>query len=341
MVSLRHFPDYLHFVEITLEKLRVTPERRDEIRAAKQGSDKWIGHRYGRLTASNFGSAVGHNKFCTPRELLGKMLWPSYYQFDGNAATRHGSNHEPVAREAYKAWMLEMTESDGVTKQLIFDEPGLTVSIETPWLAMSPDGEIEVQCFHQPPWAPSVYYGLIEYKCPFRDRPYMNPSIPDYYFDQMQGQMAVDGKARFCDFVVWTSKELVVRRVAFNSDYWIKELFPALNRFYFDEFLPRLYFQSRNKLRTGEIDPYEPIPGVLMPTSMNIMIVSKSPCCVPKNENENSESKKNTKIDTDSVHRRLAALYGNDLSKYPASIVISAPQSQSQEGFDENGNVIM
>jgi len=328
---MQNSSEYVAFAAATIDTLRVTPDERARIRNAEQGSDAWLGYRRGRLTASNFGAAAGHNKFCTTRELLKRMLWPPA-KFERTAAMQHGTRHEPVAREAYQAWMLEMTDEDALVDRIEFAEPGLTVSLEVPWLAMSPDGELKVHLRDQPTWAPSVARGLIEYKCPFRDRPYMNPSIPDYYFDQMQGQMAIDGRATFCDFVVWTSKEIVVRRVGFDADYWTNELFPALRRFYFDEFLPRLFLKSRRKLREGEIDPVEPLAA----STCCIASAGTSPTHAPAGSSaavdENDEDRR--RFDTDAVHRRLAALYGGDLSHYPASIVV-------RPEFDADGHVEM
>lgn len=326
--TLERLPEYIAFVASTIETLRVTPERRAEIRAEKQGTGRWLGYRRGRLTASNFGAAAGNNKFCSTRELLKRMLWPPA-QFERNAAMRHGTNHEPVARETYKAWMLEMADSDDVTERLEFAEPGLTVSLEIPWLAMSPDGEITVHLRHQPTWAPPVAHGLVEYKCPVRGRPYMNPSIPDYYFDQMQGQMAVDGRATFCDFVVWTSNEIVMRRVAFDATYWGDVLFPALRRFYFDEFLPRFFLKSRGKLRTGEIDVIVPIPGVELPASACAFSV-KSPTVAPAGSQATTTDDDEHTFDTDGVHRNLADKYGQ-----------ASTDNSADAGFDDSGIVVL
>jgi len=325
--ALQNSPEYVAFVAATIDTLRVTPKERAQIRNAEQGSDAWLGYRRGRLTASNFGAAAGHNKFCSVRELLKRMLWPPA-KFERNAAMLHGTRHEPVARETYQAWMFEMTDDDALVERIEFAQPGLTVSLEVPWLAMSPDGEIAVYLREQPAWAPSVARGLIEYKCPFRDRPYMNPSIPDYYFDQMQGQMAIDGRATFCDFAVWTSKEISVRRVGFDADYWTNDLFPALRRFYHDEYLPRLFLKSRRKLREGEIDAAEPVPGLLAAGAA--YSVGPSPASATAGS---EPAAGDDAFDVDAVHRRLAATHGDDFSHYPASIVSSGV------AFDADGRV--
>jgi len=63
--------------------------------------------------------------------------------------------------------------------------------------------------------------------------------IPPYYFDQIQGTMAVTGR-EWCDFVVWTPSQTQITRYYFDADYWNMSLLPALEKFYFNLLLPSL-----------------------------------------------------------------------------------------------------
>ena len=56
------------------------------------------------------------------------------------------------------------------------------------------------------------------------------------YFDQVQGLMGISG-ARWCDFIVYTSKGLSVDRIKFDQDYW-NTLCGKLCDYYFKYFLP-------------------------------------------------------------------------------------------------------
>jgi hypothetical protein len=55
------------------------------------------------------------------------------------------------------------------------------------------------------------------------------------YYSQVQGQMGVTG-ARWCDFIVYTSKGLYVQRIPFNHRHW-SELKDKLEAYYFNQFV--------------------------------------------------------------------------------------------------------
>ena len=129
---------------------------------------------------------------------------------------------------------------------------GFVVNSIFPWLGASPDfviGESNLQ-------ASSL--GLGEIKCPFSKRdntikeacqdPIFFLTVADdkitlkqnhAYFYQIQGAMATL-QLQWCDFVVYTSKDLFVERITFNSSFWEKSLVPELTRFYFEFVLPKL-----------------------------------------------------------------------------------------------------
>ena len=58
------------------------------------------------------------------------------------------------------------------------------------------------------------------------------------YYDQIQMQLALTTQT-CCDFVVYTSKCLVIDRIRFDKDYW-EELVPKMLNFYFTHILDQL-----------------------------------------------------------------------------------------------------
>ena len=63
--------------------------------------------------------------------------------------------------------------------------------------------------------------------------------FPDFYYDQIQGAMAINSWP-FCDAVVYTPDGTQVTRFRRNVRYWVNVLFPALEEFYFTLFIPVL-----------------------------------------------------------------------------------------------------
>ena len=53
-----------------------------------------------------------------------------------------------------------------------------------------------------------------------------------YYF-QIQGTMATL-QLEWCDFVVYTSKDIFIERIHFDSSLWDKTMVRELTKFYFD-----------------------------------------------------------------------------------------------------------
>ena len=58
------------------------------------------------------------------------------------------------------------------------------------------------------------------------------------YFYQVQGQLAVMNLP-WCDFVLWTPKELHVERIQADPAFW-REVLPKLEKFYDTALLPEL-----------------------------------------------------------------------------------------------------
>jgi len=56
------------------------------------------------------------------------------------------------------------------------------------------------------------------------------------YYDPFQGLMGLSG-AKWCDFIVYTSKGMSVERIKFDQDHW-DTLSGNLCEYYFKYFLP-------------------------------------------------------------------------------------------------------
>lgn len=218
-----------------MARLQVTQTQADEIARLQQGSPEWLQSRVGRITASNFGAAMGINKYLSRNGLLRQLLWGG---FTGNVATRWGQDHEDIARDEYIRIKAEVCGRDNVSVR----ETGLVINPERPWMGNSPDGIITLE----------QEEGLLEIKCPFKQTFYSPDPVPDYYYAQIQGTMGNLGLP-WCDFVVWTPNGTQVTRVEFDQPYWENQLLPKVTEFYFQLYLPLAIHKENGTLQHGSI----------------------------------------------------------------------------------------
>ena len=168
-------------------------------------------------------------------------------------------------------------------------ECGLTVWEEHPFLAGSPDGLVHTNNFDG-----KEVRLLLEIKCPgpesklpYAEQPAYQESkypeipagIPPHYYCQLQGLMAIY-KLKQADFVVKTVGNLTdeqqglldagdvwnpalstgvpsrlhVVRYNFDEQFWNNTLFPRLQSFYYDKYLPALSLQKAGILQPGETE---------------------------------------------------------------------------------------
>ena len=226
-----------------LDNMKVTQEDILKVMNIPQRTPEWIRWRSCRMTASNYGSATGHNVHCKPKNLLMNLLWDT---FKGNKATQYGTDNEPVAAKIYEDFLSKYTQSTQPNDKVSFYYPGLIICKKHPWLAVSPDG---LPCLHT---AGKNLRFLLEIKCPFKKEFY--PHVPHYYFDQIQGIMGIL-QLPFCYFVVYTPEKTQIRRYNFDEGYWKQFLFPQLEQFYMNEYLPRLILKEEGKLKQKELEP--------------------------------------------------------------------------------------
>ena len=200
-------------------------------------SETWKKERTYRFTASSFQLLAkrqrNHESFA--QSIMHPKPFTSKY-------VAHGVKYEPIALKEYEKFMFNRKTPVAVLKS------GFVVSEAFPVLGASPDAKvIDFGC--------SICFGLAEVKCPhtkFHVNPLEACSDPNFfmekisdtqcrlkrdhaYYGQVQGQMGVTG-AKWCDFIVYTSKGIYIERIAFDPVYW-GNLKNELLRYYFEHFL--------------------------------------------------------------------------------------------------------
>ena len=166
-------------------------------------------------------------------------------------ALEWGKANECVAIEEYKRKQKALGKDD-----ITVCEAGFHICEQHPFLGASPDA-----CVHDPT---SLHkYGVLEVKFPYK---YRFESIDSaatnadfclavvsksntlhcielktshIYYAQVQGQLAITER-QFCDFIVYTTKELYIQRIPFDEDFWFRELLPKLTDFYDNCFAPAI-----------------------------------------------------------------------------------------------------
>lgn len=294
--------------EDLVSRMRVTAEEAEMIERYDQGTTEWLlsrrgtqtrlpdGQFYsdtvpkplrflpGRLTASNFGTAVGHNKYSGAGKLIEDMLWGVVVS---NDAMRYGSEMEPVACDVFETALFFLTGGGMHVEHrgLMLACPAL-YDVESNtyegWCGTSPDGIINWKQSGQsgqsssstsahpspstlppPPlrsWAhPTGHRSLLEIKCPsvnkrnFYSERYGNErfGIPHYYYDQIMGICGLQHLSE-AFFVVHLPDRTQVLKYTFDAAYFA-ELFSGMRRFWFEQYLPAALACARGKLVKGEI----------------------------------------------------------------------------------------
>ena len=223
-----------------LSHLSVYEEKVNTIAATSREqseSEIWKKERTYRFTESSFQLIAkrqrNHESFA--QSIIHPKPFTSKY-------VAHGMKYEPVALREYEKFMFNRKTPVAVLKS------GFVVSEAFPVLGASPDAKvIDFGC--------SICFGLAEVKCPhtkFHVTPLEACSDPNFfmekisdtqcrlkrdhaYYGQVQGQMGVTG-AKWCDFIVYTSKGIYIERIAFDPIYW-GNLKNELLRYYFEQFL--------------------------------------------------------------------------------------------------------
>ena len=196
--------------------------------------DLWHKSREQRLTASQFGLVIKRKKDVNTKFLT--SLCSS--QVIHSEAVSYGKKHESVAKEAYVS----------KNNNLHVHDCGLVVNPAYSFLAATPDGKV----------CDGGHTGILEIKCPYSARNMTVAEaaheIPTFfmatsgnsmklknthqYFYQVQGQLMVTG-APFCDFVIYTSKDIHIERILPDTEVW-EAMLSKLTLFYKQHITPFL-----------------------------------------------------------------------------------------------------
>ena len=231
-----------------------------------QGSPEWLKLRFGRITASNFGTITGTNTYSSPDDYLRSLLCETC--FDG-VAMRWGSINEHVASRLFQEFIADQVGADSV----LVEDRGIWIPADLPYVGGSPDGIVyQVECIEEANDEFEVLRCsrcLLEIKTPWkvRDRKVGEPFYPRievpsdsgrygcisaYYYDQINGNCGLMGlKGTY--FVVLTRSGFQVTYVPFEEVYWSEMLRPKLERFYSDRVQPSQEVQLNGALETGMV----------------------------------------------------------------------------------------
>ena len=229
-----------------LKMISVSQDDIDKIEAAtKQQSLKprWYQERQCRITSSNFGL------FCKGVVTTAKVKGILY---DENTSSSKLSNSAITWGRLHETSAFEQYEMICSSRNPIISKSGIFIYNHDGFLAASPDGIVSATSGERE--------GLIEIKCPYSCR---NMSVHDacsqvksfccevingeihlkkqhQYYYQIQGAMAIVG-VKWCDFVVWTTKDMFVERVSFNQSFW-NMCYSKLKSVYLSFILPEIIY---------------------------------------------------------------------------------------------------
>ncbi len=165
--------------------------------------------RCGRITGSRVAAALGMSPYDTRDDVMRAMVrqhWGEVDEFEGNAATRWGVEHEQDGIDAYERQTGLLTHSG----QEFATHP------EHDWLGVTPDGLVGSG-------------GLLEVKCPRWARYATADDVP-HYVAQVQLQLAVCDRS-WGDLAVWRPWSLAVSRIPRDHE-WLDDHLAALEAFH-------------------------------------------------------------------------------------------------------------
>lgn len=155
----------------------------------EQHTDEWYNARQFRLTASDVGSVLGCNPYCSKKTVFKRKTFQSK-PFAGNFACRHGQKYEPLARKAYEY-------VTGI--KCLKDDIGLVTHKDFSEFGASPDG---VAIDHPI---------ILEIKCPL-SRKIIPGEIPEMYMCQVQFQLEICD-IDICHFIQFRPGSLTQRGI--------------------------------------------------------------------------------------------------------------------------------
>ena len=199
----------------------------------------WKELRKGRLTASNFYAihtkvlSFKKNANCDIQSLLSQIM--GYKTVNPNVKSlKYGREMEPIAKSEFMKMYRKCHDN------VSFDECGLFLDEEHPYLAASPDLLVSCSCCGE---------GLVEFKCPLIPKcskclSFCKCKLPHClqnseplalkhgaYYGQIQGQLSFS-KRKWCILYIYTCNGPYQEKIVFDSDFF-SNLVASLEFFYF------------------------------------------------------------------------------------------------------------
>lgn len=155
-----------------------------------------------------------------------------------------GREKEQYARQCYSDELCKRHISAKVSLS------GFVIRSDEPHLGSSPDGKVSCSCCGD---------GVLEIKCPYqyREFPLIGPFKEDFcldqtfylkkthqYYYQVQLHMFVCN-VEYCDFVVWTTKEMIINRID-KDDSLLQQALPRAKQYFLSFILPELLTRSQD-----------------------------------------------------------------------------------------------
>ncbi len=218
---------------------------------------EWLNSRrplgIARFTGSIFGALMGYSPYTKPEKAIDELIESN---FRGNFFTRWGQDHEDIACDAFSDIMKEeMPENE-----IKINHYGLIIDPVNPFLAYSPDGEVEIKA---PDGTVTKY--LLEIKCPGAKRKYPRQDEPLYglndwpngksgpcpthYWFQIQLGCYIMNLT-MCYFVIWTPQQCQVHKIYYDKQFMECTCIPKAKEMYWKDFIPTL--------RSFRLNPPEP-----------------------------------------------------------------------------------
>jgi len=228
-----------------LDALKLTPEQITEIENVPQRTKAWFEARNNRLPASLAGAVAGHKRFETKRDVLQNMMWPTPFS---NDATEYGTAMEAAAFQHVEAVLVHDLGERGFGNVWL-QETGTRIMHQHPWLCASTDAVLHAVGGRDG----AALRGVVELKAPYYKKTFYEPT-PHYYYDQFSMQAAIHD-VDLIVFGVYTPEATQVNYFKRDVAYWERVLFPALQTFYMNDFVPRAILRQRGRIRFPNIDP--------------------------------------------------------------------------------------
>ena len=234
------------------DSLRINEENAADLERATQSqrnSSRWWTERKPRLTASTFGEILSRKSITSP--FLKGLVSDQNAPVDSRnvpAPLKHGIENESRALKQYENYLVN---SGHPVKTF---PSGFVVNPAFPFLGCSPDGKVIDVTENRP-------YGIVEIKCPYKHRnvtpetacagdsqfhlekkdDFPSLKTTHKYYYQVQGQMGITG-AKWCDFVTYTFKGMVIERIYFDPEFFASMLL-KLEQFFFKHYAA--YFKAQ------------------------------------------------------------------------------------------------